>query len=124
MLNTVIILAGMVLLQEMNNFDEINNFFMNNYQNKIENFVKLIWKVLMRWKNWSDFKGQESMNFREEKNQDTINELTARIQQLQMKLIVWLIREFLKMLNQYAVDIPTLPVNLCLFHLIVILEGC
>ena len=40
----------------MNNFDEINNFFMN----------KLIWKVLMRWKNWGDFKGQDLMNFREE----------------------------------------------------------
>ena len=31
-----------VLLKEMNNFDEINNFFMNKYQNKIENFVKLM----------------------------------------------------------------------------------
>ena len=28
-------------LQEMNNFDEINFFFMNNYQNKIGIFVKL-----------------------------------------------------------------------------------
>ena len=27
------------------------------------------------------------------------------------------------MLNQYAVDIPTLPVNLCLFHLIQFLVG-
>ena len=31
-----------VFLQEMNNFDEINNFFMNNYQNKIGIFVKLV----------------------------------------------------------------------------------
>ena len=30
------------LLQEMNNFDEINNFFMNKYQNKIGIFVKLM----------------------------------------------------------------------------------
>ena len=29
-----------VLLKKTNNFDEINNFFMNNYWNKIENFVK------------------------------------------------------------------------------------
>ena len=55
-----------VLMQETNNFDEINNFFMNNYWNKIGNFVKLIWKVSMRWKNCSDFKGLRSMNFREE----------------------------------------------------------
>ena len=38
------------LLQVTNNFDEINNFCMNNYWNKIGIFVKLIWKVLMRWK--------------------------------------------------------------------------
>ena len=31
-----------VPLQDMNNFDEINNFFMNNHQNKIGIFVKLI----------------------------------------------------------------------------------
>ena len=39
-----------MLLQEMNNFDEIN-YFMNNYPKKIGIFVKVIWKVLMRWKN-------------------------------------------------------------------------
>ena len=31
-----------ILLQEMNNFDEINYFCMNNYQNEIGIFVKLI----------------------------------------------------------------------------------
>ena len=31
-----------VLFKETNNVDEINNFFMNNYQNKIGIFVKLI----------------------------------------------------------------------------------
>ena len=40
-----------VLIKESNNFDEINYFFMNNYCNKIENFVKLMRKVSMRWKN-------------------------------------------------------------------------
>ena len=40
-----------------------------------------------------------------------------------MKLIVWMIQEIFKMLNQYAVDIPTLPVNLCLSHLIQFLVG-
>ena len=40
-----------ILLQVMNNSDEINYFFMNNYWNKVENFVKLMRKVLMRWKN-------------------------------------------------------------------------
>ena len=40
-----------VLIKETHNIDEIDNFFMNNYWNKIENFVKLMRKVLMKWKN-------------------------------------------------------------------------
>ena len=40
-----------MLLQEMNNFDEINYFFMNNYWNKIGISVKLMRNVSMRWKN-------------------------------------------------------------------------
>ena len=44
-------MRSIVLLQETNNFDEINNFFMNNYQNKIGIFVKLVRKVSMRRKN-------------------------------------------------------------------------
>ena len=49
-----------------NNIDEINNFFMNIYWNKIENFVKLMRKVSMRWKNWSDFKDLRSIQFQGE----------------------------------------------------------
>ena len=52
------------LLHVMNNFNEINNFFMNNYQNKIGIFVKLMRKVSMRWKNWSDFKALHSLQLR------------------------------------------------------------
>ena len=40
-----------ILMQAINNSDEINDFFKNNYQNKIGIFVKLISKVFMRWKN-------------------------------------------------------------------------
>ena len=40
-----------VLTRETNNFDEINNFFKNNYWNKIGIFVKLMRKVSKRWKN-------------------------------------------------------------------------
>ena len=38
--------------------------------------------------------------------------------------IVCMTRQIFKMLNQYAVDIPTLPVNLCLSHLIQIRVEC
>ena len=55
-----------VLLQETSNFDEINNFFMNNFWNKLENFVKLMWKVSIRWKSWNDFKGLHSTHIRGE----------------------------------------------------------
>ena len=42
---------SIVLFKEMNNFDEINNFFMNNYWNRIWIFVKLMRKVSTRCKN-------------------------------------------------------------------------
>ena len=111
----------------MNNFDEINYFCMNNNQNKIGIFVKFIWKVLMGWKNGSDFKGQDSMNFREE-NWSKIKTLfmnsRPEFRNYRMKFIVWMIREILKMLNPYAVDYLTLPVNLCYSHVFEILAEC
>ena len=74
-------------------------------------------KVLMRWKNWSDFKALHSTQLRGE-NWSKIKILSlnslARCRNCRMKSIVWTIREIFKMLNQYAVDSPTLPVNLCL----------
>ena len=55
-----------VLLQEINNFDEINYFFISNCQNKIGIFGKFMSKVSMRWKNWSDFKDLHSTQFQKE----------------------------------------------------------
>ena len=87
-------------------------------------FVKLMRKVSTRWKNWSDF---NSIQFRGE-NWSMIEILSlnsqARFRNYRMKLIVWMIREIFKMLNQYAVDNPTLPVNQCFSHLIQILVEC
>ena len=74
------------------------------------------WEVSMKWKNWSDFKNQESMDFQWE-NWPKIETLSlnsqARFRNCKMKLTAWMIREIFKMLNQYAVENPTLPVNLC-----------
>ena len=78
----------------------------------------------MRWKNWSDFKGQHSMNFREEDwSKIKTRSLNSRpeFRNYRMKLIVWMIREILKMLNQHAVDYTTFPVNRRFSHLFVIL---
>ena len=116
-----------VLIKETNNIDEINNLFMNNYWNKIGIFMKLIWKVSMRWKKWSDLKGLHSMAFREE-DWSKIETLSLnsqpRFRNYRMKLIVWKIRETLKMLNQYAVDNSTLPVNQRFSHVFQILAEC
>ena len=56
-------------------------------------------------------------------DQDTILELTGKIQELQNE-INCMIQEIFRMLNQYAVEISTLPVNQCLSHLIQFLEEC
>ena len=40
-----------ILLQVMNNFDDINYNFKNNYQNKIGLFVKLVSGICETWKN-------------------------------------------------------------------------
>ena len=48
-----------VLIKETNNFDDINNFFMNNYWHKIGIFVKLVRRIQIekRWKpTWGKIK--------------------------------------------------------------------
>ena len=40
-----------VLIKETNDADKINNFFLNNYWNKIGIFVKLMRKASINWKN-------------------------------------------------------------------------
>ena len=61
----------------MNNSDEINYFYKNNYQNKIEIFVKLISKVLNELeelKRIQELQMDESSRWRLIENQDTISE--------------------------------------------------
>ena len=116
-----------IVLKQTNDADKIINFFMNSYWSKTGIFVKLMRKVSMKWKNWSDFRVLHSTQLREEDWSKikilSLNSL-ARYRNCRMKSIVWMIREIFKMLNQYAVDIPTLPVNLCLSHLIQFLVEC
>ena len=58
-------------------------------------------------------------------DQDTILELTGKMQELQNEInCVNDSQEIFKMLNQYSVDIHTLPVNLCLSHLIQFFVEC
>ena len=80
----------------------------------------LILRVFMRRKIWSEFKSQESTNLREE-DWSKIKTLSMNsrpeFRNYRMKSSVWMIREILKMLNQYAVDYPTLPVKQRYSHL-------
>ena len=75
-----------ILLQVMNNFDEINYFFMNNCENKNRNLCDAQMKSLSEMKVLKRFEGSrfdESSKRRLIENQDTIHELTARLQELQ-----------------------------------------
>ena len=116
-----------VLIKQTNDVDKIINFFMNSCWSKTGIFVKFMRKVSMKWKNWRDFKRLHSQQLQEENWSKTkilsLNSL-ARYRTCKMKLTVWMIREIFKMMNQYAVDIPTLPVNLCLSHFIQFLVEC
>ena len=84
--------------------------------------MKLMGKVSMRWKKLKRFQGSTFDTFPRKKlieDRDTILELTGKIQELQNEVhFMNDSRDFSKMLNQYAVDNLTLPLNLCLSHLI------
>ena len=74
-----------VLINETINIDEIINFFMSSCWHQIGAFVKLMRKVSMRWKKWSDFKTQHSIQFSRKRlieDRDTILEVTSKRQEL------------------------------------------
>ena len=102
---------------KLKNFnDEINNFSMIGYYSKIRNFVKLIIKVSMKWKNYGNSRVLPSTPLQDE-NSSRIRSLfwnfRTRYRNCKMKLIVWMIQKIFRMLNQFAVEIPTLPVDKC-----------
>ena len=105
-----------ILLQGIHSPDENKVYFTKNWQNENAHFVTLVLDVLMKWKNWKEFKNYESMSFREEDSLKT-KTLTIsswpRYNNCKMRSIVWMIQENLKMPNQHEVDTyPTFPVNL------------
>ena len=107
-----------IALKQKNFKDEINNFFMHSYWSKIGIYVKLTIKVSMKWKNWRSSRVPPSTLLQDEGESriTTLSwKLQARYTNCRMKLIAWLIQEIFRMLNQFAVKIPTLPVNQCHF---------
>ena len=72
-----------MLLQEMNNFDGINNFFMNAQNRDLrEAHVKSL-NEMEELKRVQESRVDEFSRGRLIEDQDTVNELTARIQELQ-----------------------------------------
>ena len=84
------------LINETNNFDEINNFFMNNNWNKIGNPREAHEKSLNEMEEFKRFRGSTFDTISRIKlveDRDTIWNLQARYRNHRMKLIVWAVRE-------------------------------
>ena len=109
-----------IALKQKNSNDEINNFFMHSYSSKTGNYLGDK-RSQRNWKNWRTSRVPPSTQLKDE-HWSWIRilfwNLLARCKNWKMRLILWMIQDICKMLNQYAVDIPTLPVNLCLSHLV------
>ena len=78
-----------VLMQEANDFDEINNFFMNNYWNKNRGLREAHEKSLSEMKDLKRFQGSTFDTIARRKlgeDRDTILELTGKIQELQNEI--------------------------------------
>ena len=73
-----------MLIKETNDFDEINNFFMNNYWHKIGFFVKLMRKVSLKRFQGSTFDTIARIKLVDDR--DTILELTGKIHELQNEI--------------------------------------
>ena len=101
--------------------------YKDNYGDRNWNFVKLINKVPQKWKNYGNSGVLPSIRSRDE-NLSWIKTLfwnyQAEYRNCKMKKIVWTILRIFRMLNQFAVEIPTLPVDQCHSHFIRYLEEC
>ena len=86
----------------MNNSDEINYYFKNNCQNKIGMFVTRIKSL----HDMEELKRVQKLRIDEKRlmeNQDTINDLMAKIQEQQIEITCMNdTRIFLQMLNESA----------------------
>ena len=75
-----------VLFRETNNFDEINNFFMNNYWNKNRELREAHEKSLNEMEELKRFQGSTFDTFSGRKlieDRDTILDLTVKTKELQ-----------------------------------------
>ena len=115
-----------LLIKETNDFDEINKLLHEQLLEQNRELREAHEKSLNEMEELKRFQGSTFDTTARRKlveDRDTILELTDKIQELQNE-INCMIREILQMLNLYAVDNPTLPVNQRFSHLIQILAEC
>ena len=116
-----------MLLQETNHADKIINFFMNNFWKQNWDLREANEKSLSVMEELKRFQGSTIDTFSKRKlneDRDTILEHTAKIQERQNEVNCMNDSRDFKMLNQYAVDNPTLPVNRRFLHFFEILAEC
>ena len=102
-------------------------FYEKNYGVSKRIFVKFINKILQRWRNYENSKVLPSIRLQDESSSRTRTlfwNYQAENKNYKMKYTVWTILRTSRMLNQFAVEIPTLPVDQCLSHLIRYLKDC
>ena len=114
-----------VLLKEKDNFDEINHFFMNNYWSKIGTFVKLTRKVSMKW---NEVISRLYIRYNFKKKIDRRSRHYPWTHRKDSGIAKWSklyerFKRIFRMLNPFAVEIPTLPVDQCHSHFIQFLVG-
>ena len=106
----------------------INNFFMNGDCSKMSELREAHNKSLNEMEEVKKFQNSTFDTIARRKlveDQDTILELHWQDTGIaKMKFIVYMIQKIFRMLNQYAVEIPTLPVDQCHSHLIQFLKEC
>ena len=78
-----------IAIKQKNFKNEINNFFMHSYCSKTGNYVKLVIKVSMKMKELKKFQSSTFDTIARRRlveDQDTVMELTGKIQELQNEI--------------------------------------
>ena len=115
------------LLQVMNNFDEINYFFINNYRNNIANLREAHVKSFHEMEELKRVQGSRFDEFSKRRligNQDTINEFTARIQELHNEVNCLNESRDFQDAESVRSGLAKFPVNQRYSHLFATLAGC
>ena len=94
--------------------------YKDNYGDRNWNFVKLVNKVLQKWRNYEKVQSSTFHTISRRKlieDQNTILELSGRVQELQNEVNCMNDSKDFQDAESVRVEIPALPVDQCLSHL-------